>query len=373
MILGIFDDARSLIGSVATGNVPPRINSLAFTALKMAAACCAFGCILVTARTYIGDNINCYSLNMDDEEMAAVESYCFISSTFTLTNMTLPSSQPGVGPAPSRVFYPPGTEPEDTPDLNPTQHHAYYQWVPFLLALQSVALYLPCALWDTREDGYFGQLLNGTHQVTVDRQDAAAKIQKSARLFYFSLRRNNGKYLFWFLVCEVLGAGISIGNLFVTNTFLGGRFLHFGREALDYLNSPVVDVNNPLNMVFPKVGKCTWHSFGASGSIQTKDALCVLPLNIVNEKVYVLLWLAFIVCTAVVCFVLLCHVVFIAVPSLLQRIIRRRAPTASSNTSVALQRCSRADTFMLLCMQRYVINFPAWLHELVDVIDSKAD
>jgi len=371
MILGIFEDARSLIGSVATGNVPPKINSLAFVSLKAAAACCMAACILVTSRTYIGDNINCYSANMGDEEMAAVESYCFISSTFTLTNMTVPSSQPGVGPAPSRVFYPPGTEPLE--ELNPTQHHAYYQWVPFLLALQSVALYLPCALWDTREDGYFGQLLNGAHQVTVDRQQAEAKIRKSAKLFYHTLQRNNGRYLFWFFFCEVLGAVIAVSNLFVTNTFLGGRFLHFGREALDYLNSPVVDINNPLNMVFPKVGKCTWHSFGASGSIQTKDALCVLPLNIVNEKVYVVLWLAFIVCAALVCATLLFHAVFLAVPALLTSPLKRRAPTATADTSVVLQRCGRADVFLLLCLQRYVINFPAWLHDLADVIDSKTD
>jgi ABC-type phosphate/phosphonate transport system ATPase subunit len=30
--------------------------------------------------------------------------------------------------------------------------------------------------------------------------------------------------------------------------------------------------------------KCTFHKFGASGDIETHDALCILPLNIFNEK-----------------------------------------------------------------------------------------
>ena len=40
--------------------------------------------------------------------------------------------------------------------------------------------------------------------------------------------------------------------------------------------------------------KCTFHKFGASGTVETKDGLCILPLNIINEKIYVFLWLWFI-------------------------------------------------------------------------------
>lgn len=42
--------------------------------------------------------------------------------------------------------------------------------------------------------------------------------------------------------------------------------------------------------LFPKVTKCTIHTFGPAGSVQTHDALCVLPLNVVNEKIFVVLW-----------------------------------------------------------------------------------
>ena len=34
-----------------------------------------------------------------------------------------------------------------------------------------------------------------------------------------------------------------------------------------------------------QVSKCTFHKYGVSGTIEKHDALCVLPLNIINEKV----------------------------------------------------------------------------------------
>merc|ERR1712071_504621 len=49
-------------------------------------------------------------------------------------------------------------------------------------------------------------------------------------------------------------------------------------------------MGDPMSKVFPKVTKCTFHKFGASGTTQVIDGLCVLPLNIVNEKIYVFMW-----------------------------------------------------------------------------------
>ena len=39
--------------------------------------------------------------------------------------------------------------------------------------------------------------------------------------------------------------------------------------------------------------KCRFDKFGGSGTIQNFDALCVLGMNIINEKIYVFLWFWF--------------------------------------------------------------------------------
>ena len=69
---------------------------------------------------------------------------------------------------------------------------------------------------------------------------------------------------------------------------------------------------DPMARVFPKVKsfhrsavtpplqitKCTFHKFGSSGSVQKFDGICVLPLNIINEKIYVFLWFWFLLLAA---------------------------------------------------------------------------
>ncbi|XP_013147389.1 PREDICTED: innexin inx7-like, partial [Papilio polytes] len=42
-----------------------------------------------------------------------------------------------------------------------------------------------------------------------------------------------------------------------------------------------------------QVTKCLFHKYGPSGSIQQHDALCVMALNIIHEKIYTILWFWF--------------------------------------------------------------------------------
>ena len=45
-----------------------------------------------------------------------------------------------------------------------------------------------------------------------------------------------------------------------------------------------------MDQFFPKLTKCWYRSYGPSGSVQLQDRLCILSLNIVNEKIFVILW-----------------------------------------------------------------------------------
>ena len=53
--------------------------------------------------------------------------------------------------------------------------------------------------------------------------------------------------------------------------------------------------DDPMNLVFPKVAKCTFTKSGPTGTIQNFDGLCVLPINIINEKIYLFMWFWFII------------------------------------------------------------------------------
>ena len=65
---------------------------------------------------------------------------------------------------------------------------------------------------------------------------------------------------------------------------LSWRFYLFNRRR------PYFSFSDPMSRIFPRMTKCTFQTFGPSGSVATTDALCILPLNILNEKIFLFLW-----------------------------------------------------------------------------------
>lgn len=67
--------------------------------------------------------------------------------------------------------------------------------------------------------------------------------------------------------------------------------------------------------IFPRVTKCRFSKFGPSANMEVIDALCLLPLNIVNEKIYIFLWFWFLFLAGLTAAVILFRLIIIACPS----------------------------------------------------------
>ena len=138
--------------------------------------------------------------------------------------------------------------------------------------------------------------------------------RKKVLVDYFTEdRHGHGFYALRFFFCEFLNLFNVIGQLFFMNYFLGGEFTTYGSDVISMTELEQEERTDPMSRVFPKVNpsfhlqprpdskylycqvtKCTFHKFGPSGTVQTFDGLCVLPLNIINEKIYVFLWFWFV-------------------------------------------------------------------------------
>lgn len=104
---------------------------------------------------------------------------------------------------------------------------------------------------------------------------------------------------FWatrLIFCEYLNLFNIVFQVYVTNRFLGGHFYSLGPN---FIKDDFRGIMDTLDTVFPKVTKCHFHKYGASGTIQKLDALCVMALNVVNEKIFVFLWFWYVVLAAV--------------------------------------------------------------------------
>lgn len=135
------------------------------------------------------------------------------------------------------------------------------------------------------------------------------------------------------------------------DTFLGGAFLSYGTDVLKFSNMNQEQRTDPMVEIFPRVTKCTFHKFGASGTIQKLDALCVLALNILNEKIYIFLWFWFILLAVLSGVAMLYSMAVVLLPSTRETILKKRFKFATPSAVSALIRETQVSN--ACCLSAY--------------------
>ncbi|KAJ8959020.1 hypothetical protein NQ318_022273 [Aromia moschata] len=183
----------------------------------------------------------------------------------------------------------------------------YYQWVCIVFVVQALIFYFPRYLWKTWEGGRLRLLLSDITNIIL-------------------------RY--------VLKDGL--GQIHFLDWLITGNFSMYGIAYAMYNHV------NPMNSVFPKVTKCTFHKFGPSGTRQNFDGLCILPLNILNEKFFLILWYWLFLLLFVSFCALIYRALFLFVPKF--RVYLLRAQTRSFERGMAqtvVDNISYGDFFVL--------------------------
>ncbi|XP_071875257.1 innexin 3 [Bombus fervidus] len=291
-------------------------------------------CIIVSANNLIGDPINCLSDGGVPDNV--INTYCWITYTFTLPrNNAKPVgthvAHPGLGG-----------------DYGEKRYHSYYQWVPFMLFFQGILFYMPHWIWKQWEEGKVRMISEGMRGASIDNKaEREAKSHRLAKYVYDTLHLHN-TYAAGYFFCEALNFVNVVGNIFFIDMFLGGAFLSYGTDVLKFSNMNQEQRTDPMVEVFPRVTKCTFHKFGASGTIQKFDALCVLALNILNEKIYIFLWFWFIILAVMSGVALLYSMAVVLLPSTRETILKKRFKFGTSANVSALIRETQVGDFLLL-------------------------
>jgi len=100
-------------------------------------------------------------------------------------------------------------------------------------------------------------------------------------------------YATWYYICEMLNLVNVIAQMMFLNYFFEDEFRQYGLDIFRFTAMDPRERGDPMSQIFPKVAKCSFEKYGSSGSIQKIDGLCLLPLNVLNEKIYVFLWFWF--------------------------------------------------------------------------------
>lgn len=318
-------------------------------------------CLLVTANNLIGKTIDCISDNIPGN---VLNTYCWIMSTFSIPSRN--AAGHGVEYAYQGVQ--PGTMNDDH------VRHAYYQWVPFVLFLQGVMFYLPHYIWKTLEARKLDKITSGLRGRTLSidqRRDQCEILVKFIRETFHM----NRMYVATYFICDILNFVNVVGQMYFINTFLGGVFLAYGTDVIYWSEADAEARTDPLVEVFPRITKCTFHKYGPSGTIEQHDAMCVLALNIISEKIYVFLWFWLIilaVCTAAYQLYVFC---MLFIPALRKIMLERNAKTEyKGSIDTLMKKADIGDWFVLFLLSKNMdsILFKEFISQLSEKLKTEA-
>lgn len=167
--------------------------------------------------------------------------------------------------------------------------------------------------------------------------------------FYFFQRHNLYAIRYW--ACECICLINILVQLYVMNKFFDGEFLSYGLRVMNFSETAQEERVDPMVYVFPRVTKCIFHKYGASGSIQKHDSLCILPLNIVNEKTYIFIWFWFMILAGLLTCLVAYRILIIALPKIRPRILHAKHGTIPIEVCEALNRkVDLGDWWVLLML-----------------------
>lgn len=278
--------------------------------------------VLVTARQYFGDPIDCIS--NDDVPNELLDTFCWVHTTFSVVtawNKTVGHEIPYPGidkfvPGEKRIY------------------HAYYQWVCFVLFFQAIFFYIPHYIWKTVENGKIRAIRADLCNPLI--KDSDREEQKRLVIRYLkSCRESHQTTFFVYCFCEFLNLVNVIVQMMLMDKFLGNQFTKYGLEVMKFTEWDSETRLDPMIKIFPRLTKCTFHRYGSSGDIMKYDAMCILPINIINEKIYIFLWFWFYFLAIVTSLTLIYRLFTISSSKLRIFLLRRRCYSLVDTSAVS--------------------------------------
>ncbi|KAK0424984.1 hypothetical protein QR680_008964 [Steinernema hermaphroditum] len=241
------------------------------------------------AKVYLGLSIQCFTkAQFKGTWNAYTHDYCLIENTYYI--------------------------PQETNIPHTTQRSeaqlAYYQWTGFILAGLALFFILPHVLWRSFNwiSGYhIRPIIKECYEAKDNAKEQGVAIERSARLLheaskldhsYFHILPRNTVVTFLYIFMKVLFIGVIFAELAVLSVFLGSFAYPF--QVLRY------DLGDwQSSGLFPRVTLCDI-DIRVPGQYQKYTMECTLPLNMLNEKIFVFLFF-YLLMLAIVTFLNICY------------------------------------------------------------------
>jgi len=345
--MGIVEDKiNSLLNLLKWGDT--QTDGVAFKLFsKLAVGVCFLSALLCVATQYFGDPIVCNEPRNSLLSGALVKSHCWIhgaswigvAGDLDYTNEY------------QKIF---GCI-TDQSTVREDSDTSYYQWVVFMLFIHGLIFLLPSILWTVLEGGLMAEFGTEAKSALVTADERTLETRLSTYIMHLkslgtAYKRN---YLASYLLCWLLNFAAAALNFALANHFLDGKFKTYGTDVFNYYYDLDADTRlekmNPMCNAFPTKVRCQVDSISPSGSADKDQLLCILNQNIINQKIYIVLWFVIVALFVTSAIVPIYWVAIFTSKSLrsgeLERMTRKGFSLKEQDHSQAARRVGESSTF----------------------------
>ncbi|AAS79821.1 innexin Vnx-d5.1 [Ichnoviriform fugitivi] len=308
---------------------------------KITATILLFFSLLISWAHFSGDAVDC---DFPGRSHRSLDTYCYAHSTFLVERFIT------------------GTEREYVPHPGVAAHvkddklkfYGYYGWVYIVLFLQALSFYIPHYMWKSWEGGKLKML---TVELTspVLRKDCIKENTEPLIDYFCSTLHSHNSYAYKYFFCEMLNFINAVGQICFMNVFIGEDFVYYGIDIIMFNREQIVGMTDPMERLFPVMTKCTYQTFGPSGTLENLEGMCTLTQNALNARIYAFLWFWFYILAIISAFVVICRVVILISRSIRLYVFQTSSSLNSGgDIDVVFHKLRIGDWFLLHMLQQNI-------------------
>ena len=220
-----------------------------------------------------------------------------------------------------------------------------------MLCINALIFRIPHVIWKTMEGGLMNEFCSKEAKANLSINET---LLKNYCGYFGKIKGTKTNYYIWFLACQCLNIVMTAFNFVLNDNFLDGNFKSYGSDVYHYSQLSETEAKN-INMTDPKCNafptkvNCEMKFVAKTGSISDASGFCILSQNIINEKIYLVLWFWFVLLLLIGSLQILFEVALIFMPALRSALISSLIGThlSSNMKRYLLQNCSLGDWFLL--------------------------